>query len=351
LGIKAAPRKAAIFSNWCINFQSLPCINLHPLLTGLLILDELSQIDPKEAGEAAYLLANGQGKARASRTGSARQSARWRLLVLSAGEESLTALMARAGRQANAGQEIRLADIEADAGAGMGAFEVLYDHSSPAALAQAIKDSAARYHGTAGQAWLRAIVADRAKLADLITDGIQQFVEDVVPKDAAGQVLRVARRFAMVAVAGELAAHYTITTWTLGEATKAAQKCFAAWLDSFGGTGNREERNLLAQVRAFFETHGASRFEDVAAHLDQRVVNRAGFYRTNASGEREFLVLPEAFKRDVCQGFEARVAAQALVAAGWIMSGKDGKTAQKPRLPGLGPTRCYVFTSKMWEDE
>ncbi|WP_457589305.1 DUF927 domain-containing protein, partial [Legionella pneumophila] len=29
---------------------------------GLLILDELSQMDPREAGEAAYLLANGQGK-------------------------------------------------------------------------------------------------------------------------------------------------------------------------------------------------------------------------------------------------------------------------------------------------
>ena len=99
---------------------------------GLLILDELSQIDPKEAGEAAYLLANGQGKARASRTGAARQSARWRLLFLSAGEESLTALMARAGRKANAGQEIRLADIEADAGAGLGAFEVLHDQPSPA---------------------------------------------------------------------------------------------------------------------------------------------------------------------------------------------------------------------------
>ena len=55
---------------------------------GLLILDELSQIDPKEAGEAAYLLANGQGKARASRTGAARQAARWRLLFLSAGEDS-----------------------------------------------------------------------------------------------------------------------------------------------------------------------------------------------------------------------------------------------------------------------
>jgi len=82
---------------------------------GLLILDELAQIDPKEAGEAAYLLANGKGKTRASRAGAARPAAQWRLLFLSAGEESLSALMARAGRKANVGQEIRLADIEADA--------------------------------------------------------------------------------------------------------------------------------------------------------------------------------------------------------------------------------------------
>ena len=41
---------------------------------GLLILDELSQMDPKEAGEAAYLLANGQGKTRASRHGTAKPS-------------------------------------------------------------------------------------------------------------------------------------------------------------------------------------------------------------------------------------------------------------------------------------
>lgn len=32
---------------------------------GLLILDELEQVDPKEAGEVAYMLGNGQGKARA----------------------------------------------------------------------------------------------------------------------------------------------------------------------------------------------------------------------------------------------------------------------------------------------
>lgn len=80
-------------------------------------------------------------KAPASRNGTARAAQRWRLLFLSAGEESLSALMARVAKRTNAGQEVRLADIEADAGAGMGAFEVLHEHESPAALALALKDA------------------------------------------------------------------------------------------------------------------------------------------------------------------------------------------------------------------
>lgn len=318
---------------------------------GLLILDELSQIDPKEAGEAAYLLANGQGKARATRDGTARQSARWQLLFLSAGEESLTALMARAGRKSNAGQEIRLADIDADAGAGIGAFEVLHELPTAAALALAIKDAAMRNHGTVGREWLRCIVVDRATLADTIAHEITEFVRDAVPNIAAGQVLRVARRFALAGVAGELATHYGLTGWASGEAMNAAHKCFASWLDSFGGSDNREERNILSQVRAYFETHGASRFEDMKATQEQRILNRAGFYRPGENGKREFLVLPEAFKREVCNGFDIRTATRALLEAGWIQPGNDGKTTQKPRIPVIGPTRCYVFNSKMWEDE
>ena len=117
---------------------------------GLLILDEIGQIDPNDAGEAAYLLANGQGKVRASRNGLARSAQRWRLLFLSAGETSLSAVMAQAGKRSTAGQEIRLADIEADAGAGMGIFETLHGHPNAAALALAIKEASAKYHGADG---------------------------------------------------------------------------------------------------------------------------------------------------------------------------------------------------------
>jgi len=42
----------------------------------LLVLDEISQVDPKAAGEVAYMLANGSGKARANRTGGLRATQR-----------------------------------------------------------------------------------------------------------------------------------------------------------------------------------------------------------------------------------------------------------------------------------
>ena len=315
---------------------------------GVLILDELGQLDPKEAGEAAYLLANGQGKTRASRTGTARQAMQWRLLLLSAGEESLPVLMARAGRRVNVGQEIRLAEIEADAGAGIGIFEMLNGQGSPAALAEALKSAAAQNHGAPGAAWLRRVVTGRPALAGFIAKGLRQFEQENVRPGASGQVIRVARRFGLAAIAGELASHYGLTGWLAGEAEAAAKTCFAAWLEGFGGVGEREKTAMLAQVRAFFEAHGSSRFEDVNATGEQRISNRAGFFRTTTSGERAFLVLLEAFKREICQGFDARAVTTALLEAGWLDKGSGGKNTKSMRLPGMGVTRCYVFNDQMW---
>jgi uncharacterized protein (DUF927 family)/phage/plasmid primase-like uncharacterized protein len=317
---------------------------------GLLILDELSQIDPRQAGEAAYLLANGQGKVRASRAGTARPSARWRLFFLSAGEESLEGLMARVGQRVSAGQEIRLADLDADAGAGKGAFEDLHGVDSAASFALRLADAAAQSHGAVGRAWIEHLVNDRPELPAFILDGIRQFAEEVAPADAEGQVLRVVRRFALVAVAGELATHYALTGWQEGEASQAARRCFATWLEGFGGAGNREERAILSRVRLFFETHGASRFESMNERDGVRIPNRAGFVR-NDGGCREYLVLPEVFRQEICQGFDSRRVGRVLRDRDWLQPDTDGRPQQKPRLPGMGPTRCYVFTSRMWEDD
>ncbi|HHF7348584.1 TPA: DUF927 domain-containing protein [Legionella feeleii] len=318
---------------------------------GLLILDELSQIDPKEAGEAAYLLANGQGKTRASKNGMARAAAQWRLFFLSAGEESLSALMARAGQRANAGQEIRLAEIEADAGANLGIFESLHEYTSAANLALALNELTSKHYGAVGGEWLKAIVKDRPQLPKALMQSIDTFVGKCTNPSMSGQIMRVARRFALVAVAGELATHYGLTGWSLSEASKAARTCFKAWIDGFGATGSREDRAILSHVRAFFEAHGASRFDDIKFPNNERIHNRAGFYRQSENEDREYLVLSEIFKNEICQGFDPRLVVSVLKNAGWLEPGSDGKSSQKPRIRGIGSPRCYVLTGKMWEDD
>jgi len=68
-----------------------------------LVLDELAQLDPRAAGDAAYLIAHGEGKGRMGRAGEARPMRRWRTLGLSSGEISLEQHMALAERKHKAG--------------------------------------------------------------------------------------------------------------------------------------------------------------------------------------------------------------------------------------------------------
>ena len=316
---------------------------------GLLILDELSQADPREAGEAAYMLANGLGKARAARNGTARQSASWRLVFLSAGEESLSAFMARAGQKPTAGQEIRLAEIAADAGAGLGSFEELHEAANGAAFSMAVKDAASRYHGAVGREWLGMLVRDRSELGAVLADGIRQFIEKFAPDGCSGQVARVARRFGLVAVAGEIASRYKLTGWNQGESITAVGKCFVSWLDGFGWTGNREEKALLDQVRSFFAANGASRFQDIRI-ANQHIINRAGFFRLDRDHQREFLVLSDCFQREVCAGFDPKEAVKILRERGWLLPGSE-RPKQRVRLPGMGMPWVYVIGARMWEED
>ncbi|KTD67571.1 DUF927 domain-containing protein [Legionella shakespearei] len=318
---------------------------------GLLILDELSQLEPKEAGDAAYLLANGQGKTRASRHGTVKPSSRWSLFFLSAGEESLVSLMARAGQKTNAGQEIRLADIEADAGLNMGIFETTHNQLSPATMALSLKEYASKYYGAVGMAWLQKVVANQQTIATNIADTLQAFVSSVVLPDSTGQIIRVARRFALVAVAGELATEYGLTGWKDGESIRAGYQCYQAWLDHFGAEGNREDRTILAQVRSFFESHGASRFDNIKTPNNERLQNRAGFYYTDDAGFRVYMVLTEVFKKELCQGFESRTVARVLINEGWLKPAADGLPTHKPRIRGVGTPRVYMFTDKIWSGE
>lgn len=306
----------------------------------LLILDELGQVDPKEAGEIAYMLANGTGKHRADRTGGARRSQSWRLLFLSSGEIDLAQHMLSIGKRARAGQEARLLSFAANPGAGLGLYDDLRGFADGAALSRAVDERTRQHYGMAGPAFIEAVAGDLARLPAILRDVQQSFLDAHLPVEASGQVHRAAGRFALVAVGGELATRYGITGWQTGEAGQAAATCFRSWLDGRGGSGDREATAILAQVRHFFEAHGEARFHDWDHPNERPIVNRAGVRRQE--GETwTYYVLPETFREEVCTGFDTKAAVKVLDAAGLLVRGSDGRPAALHRLPGVGPTRCY----------
>jgi uncharacterized protein (DUF927 family) len=179
---------------------------------GLLPLDEISQGEAREVGQVVYTLANSTGKSRANRAGGARQQRSWRVFVLSTGEITLEAKLAEAGQRARAGQDVRLIGLSADARNGFGVWQQLHSFSSGAALSDHLRAAARTYCGTAGPAYLDQLARDRGTDPEALTATLralcQKFVDKHVPAGADGQVRSVAKRFALIAAAGELVTEY-----------------------------------------------------------------------------------------------------------------------------------------------
>lgn len=310
----------------------------------LLILDELAQLDPREAGSVAYLLANGTGKARASQTGEARVSKRWLTFFLSSGEISL-AEHARSdgrGKRSPAGQEVRILDIDADAGAGLGLFDTLHGHPNGDSLARAIKAGAANDYGLAGPEFVQRLIGQLDEKADEIRQGIDRFVATSCPADATGQVVRACRRFGLVAMAGEIAAHLDILPWNPGKAVEAAQRVFAGWMEARGGSGAAEEAEAIEQVAEFISTHGASRFQPLEAEGHAVVHNRAGFWRDTGLGAREYLIPTATWRNEVCRGLNVKTVTALLVNRGHLATDSAGKSSISVTAPGMGKARFYI---------
>ena len=327
----------------------------------LLCLDELAQLDPKVAGEAAYMLANGQGKARAGRTGAARPRLTWRLLFLSAGEVGLADHMSEAGKRSRAGQELRMIDVPADAGATLGIFDTLHGHEGGGALAQHLTREAERVYGTLGRAWLHWLVDHTESLSATLRERMAAIESKIVPESALGQVQRVGRRFALVAAAGELASEAGITGWPKGEAIAAARAVFNAWLMVRpGGTGLSEEAQALRQVRGWFVAHGEARFTDWNRADDDhapKTMNRAGWrkpIKTTTGIEEltgwEWFVSPDVFRGEICKGISERTALRVMDERGHVhREGKGFTYSASP--PGAHKCRVIRVRSSILADD
>jgi putative DNA primase/helicase len=349
----------------------------------LLALDEINQFDPRKLGDAVYMLGNGSGKTRATDRGGARDDLhRWRFTFLSNGEKTLEQYMGEAGKNQTAGMEMRFLEIratmhesEADIKR-MGVFNNPHSLMGGAALSELLKGNMAQYHGTAFPAFITALVLelDGDKRKSFVTNmllRIDNFRKKHLTENASGQARRAAIKFGLVAWAGELASHFGVTGWQQGQATIAASQCFKSWLVARGSDGNFEEKQMLDHIRHTLSKFCESRFKrwdepQLIADKENLVIDnhvpitaecwglRKETIDKNAlagdTSDIEFYIFPEAFRNDVCKGYDANRIARLLRDMGALMltdgDKKENRLTTKVRLPRMGDKAKHVYRIK-----
>ncbi|MDX7746014.1 DUF927 domain-containing protein [Aeromonas veronii] len=315
----------------------------------LLCLDELGELDGREAGQVAYMLANGQGKGRSKQDGELRERKAWRLLFLSTGELSLEDHAASAGQRTQAGMEVRTIQIPSDTGH-HGAFEWLHGMEGGRTFADTLKAHCDHQHGSAFRTYAEALAGELGAHSERLRAEIKRIAAELTPQGAGNQVGRAINRFALVAAAGELATQLGVTGWPEGEALRAVRVCLKAWLAERGHLGNHEEAAILAQVRKFVTAHQYTRFADWF-DTNHRPANMVGYRKVESDGV-SFFVLPPGWT-EITKGRDPKRSALLCLEAGYLLTGKDKKRLQrKARLPGMnGSAWVYLLTERVLADD
>ena len=307
-------------------------------------LDEISEGNPTILGNIIYMLGNGTGKGRSTTTGHNRTAKTWRIIFLSNGEKTVEQEMAQAGKKTNAGVEVRVAHIDADAGNDLRMFDSLVMATTGAAQADKLNELSQAYYGVAGMAWLEHITTDKAAT----TATAKQLIDDFMSQysDLAAQAHRVAKRFAIVAAAGEMATGADITGWQAGQASTAVRVCLDNWLDNYGRDGEHEQRQIIKHIQAFIELHGSSRFQplrdSVFTDNEHRVNNRVGYRNYDTD---EFYFLSSAFSKEVCPPYDMKKVVQVLDEAGLLSKNEPNKKTLRITLPN-SKTRSRIYAVK-----
>lgn len=312
----------------------------------MLPLDEIKRADPKRVQEMAYSLANGQGKGTMTRDREARGKLSWRLLALSSGERSLSEHAAISGNAAHAGAELRMVDVNAGTRTHR-AFDELHGLEG-ADFHRQLTVAVGANHGHIGPAFVEKLLAsdDRPGLLEDFAGIRAQFVEDNA------QAGRVADRFAVIALAGEMAIAYDLLPWAPGTALADCQLLYGEWLSRVGG-GNAEDRQILAGILDFIDKHGSSRFSDVEDQtLDTKVFNRAGYWEV--VGAKRLYLFNKSALTEAAHGHGLARVVKALEGAGALAkhdTDRDSRRTKKYRLPAGGSARLYVIDPDAMDSE
>lgn len=319
-----------------------------------LILDELGA-NTADVRPMVYSLAGGLGKTALDSSRALKEPRSWRTVCISTGEMSLEARMSEGGQPIKGGLVHRALDIEVE--------DIVAETPAPdrEALVERVKIACARHYGTAGPEFVARLTqrfASTQAARAYVRATSAAILRDLVGKvDLPQETRRALKRFALIALAGEMAAEEGLIPVTSSAIRKAVKKAAEAWLGEHADT---DDLRILAAVRTFIHRH-AARFQvladdseplsdddrvDITRQAGRVVPDRVGWFNAK---EREHWLLPHGLI-EAAPGHDATTIARALNASGCLHTDKDGRLTRRVSVEGSRP-RVYAITSVLLVEE
>lgn len=319
-----------------------------------MFFDEIRSADPEHFAKLALGLANGAGKRAGKADGGLRESKTFRPFLLSTGEISSKDYITSNNLAYHGGMSVRIVDIKADAGAGLGIFDTVPSEFADAgAFADWIKERSSQHYGHHGRAIVEAYQVDPSSfMRDLHSaiDRINTHLEKAVAMTDP-QSQRVCKRIAFVAAVAIVGCDRGIIPWLSDDMLKSAQAVFDDWLETRGGKGSQEGVAAEEAFAAFIYSH-PKRFDydGLQAERDSRI----GMTRLDKNGYREWWIPNEKALIEMIGTQPERLAPfldqlrSGSSSLFELVESKDRILRDSPSGSNL-PKRCYCIRAKTLE--
>jgi uncharacterized protein (DUF927 family) len=307
----------------------------------VLILDEIHTCEAKDFGSVVYNIVSGRGKQALNRDRQLRKARIFRALILSTGEVSARSKLEANGAIAHTGQLLRLIDIPIHDGV------ITETSGKPAGeFADGIKRACGRHFGSAGPAFLRALVAEYDHVRSIggtIMSMCDAAAHRLTPADAPAEQVRAVKRFALVEATGLLALRLGILDCSTAQIEAAVQTALIAWRTD--GENQPDRIRGVLNVINFIARH-ESRFQGAGVDREHAPRDRAGFIAYDrATGGRLYLFTTAGF-REACGGLDQSDTAQALKSAGYLIAREAGRYTEKKDVGGERQ-RVYIINASV----
>ncbi|MEW8348575.1 MAG: DUF927 domain-containing protein [Candidatus Thiodiazotropha taylori] len=300
---------------------------------GLLVLDEIGSCPAYDFGRTVYDLSGGQGKSRMNKNAVLNKQRRFRVLTLSSGEYSVRQKIEEVGKQVKAGQMNRFLDIPIE-----DAIVIETHDEIPADFVNRLKRNCGEYYGTAGPAFIQAILDEygqetsiRNRMQQSIEKWVDMLMQNLSLEPAQARALG---RLAPIGAAGQMAIELGILPLELADIQCAVETIRDAWLtDEFNMP---EDIRGALNVRAFI-LKNSDRF-GVSELGSGQVKNLAGYHN---AAEGLYLFTPEGFC-EACGGVSEREVASALIDHRLLHRNNGRHLKSRVSIPGVAK-RLQVY--------